>query len=376
MRRILTLAATAALCAQVIAQDEKPQGYQFTTVDSIAITSIKDQAQSGTCWSFSTIGFFESELIRLGKGEHDLAEMFVVHKTMEDRAQAAVRLHGDIEFAQGGSFYDVLYCWKNYGMVPQEVMPGIMYKSDRINHNELTAVATAYVNALAKGSLKKLSDVWQKGFSGIYDAYIGECPEKFTYNGKEYTPQSYAASLGLNMDDYVSLTSFTHHPFYEKFIIEIQDNWRWAQSYNLPLDEFMEVMHNAIKNGYTFAWGADVSEPGFTRDKTALCVIPVDEDKDKNYLKEPGEEKVITQEMRQEGYDNWETTDDHGMQIFGIAKDRNGKEYFMVKNSWNTTAGNNGIWYASDAYVALKTINIMVHKDAIPKDIKKKLGIK
>ena len=376
MRRILTLAATAALCAQVIAQDEKPQGYQFTTVDSIAITSIKDQAQSGTCWSFSTIGFFESELIRLGKGEHDLAEMFVVHKTMEDRAQAAVRLHGDIEFAQGGSFYDVLYCWKNYGMVPQEVMPGIMYKSDRINHNELTAVATAYVNALAKGSLKKLSDVWQKGFSGIYDAYIGECPEKFTYNGKEYTPQSYAASLGLNMDDYVALTSFTHHPFYEKFIIEIQDNWRWAQSYNLPLDEFMEVMHNAIKNGYTFAWGADVSEPGFTRDKTALCVIPVDEDKDKNYLKEPGEEKVITQEMRQEGYDNWETTDDHGMQIFGIAKDRNGKEYFMVKNSWNTTAGNNGIWYASDAYVALKTINIMVHKDAIPKDIKKKLGIK
>ena len=376
MRRILTLAATAALCAQVIAQDEKPQGYQFTTVDSIAITSIKDQAQSGTCWSFSTIGFFESELIRLGKGEHDLAEMFVVHKTMEDRAQAAVRLHGDIEFAQGGSFYDVLYCWKNYGMVPQEVMPGIMYKSDRINHNELTAVATAYVNALAKGSLKKLSDVWQKGFSGVYDAYIGECPEKFTYNGKEYTPQSYAASLGLNMDDYVSLTSFTHHPFYEKFIIEIQDNWRWAQSYNLPLDEFMEVMHNAIKNGYTFAWGADVSEPGFTRDKTALCVIPVDEDKDKNYLKEPGEEKVITQEMRQEGYDNWETTDDHGMQIFGIAKDRNGKEYFMVKNSWNTTAGNNGIWYASDAYVALKTINIMVHKDAIPKDIKKKLGIK
>ena len=376
MRRILTLAATAALCAQVIAQDEKPQGYQFTTVDSIAITSIKDQAQSGTCWSFSTIGFFESELIRLGKGKHDLAEMFVVHKTMEDRAQAAVRLHGDIEFAQGGSFYDVLYCWKNYGMVPQEVMPGIMYKSDRINHNELTAVATAYVNALAKGSLKKLSDVWQKGFSGIYDAYIGECPEKFTYNGKEYTPQSYAASLGLNMDDYVSLTSFTHHPFYEKFIIEIQDNWRWAQSYNLPLDEFMEVMHNAIKNGYTFAWGADVSEPGFTRDKTALCVIPVDEDKDKNYLKEPGEEKVITQEMRQEGYDNWETTDDHGMQIFGIAKDRNGKEYFMVKNSWNTTAGNNGIWYASDAYVALKTINIMVHKDAIPKDIKKKLGIK
>ena len=371
----LILACTAVY-AQETEQPAKPRGYVFTTVDSLAITSVKDQAQSGTCWSFSSIGFFESELLRTGKGEHDLAEMFVVHKTMEDRAKAAVRLHGDIEFAQGGSFYDVVYCWKNYGMVPQEVMPGIMYKSDRINHTELTAVAKAYVDALAKSNLKKLTDVWQKGFSGIYDAYIGECPEKFTYNGKEYTPLSYAQSLGLNMDDYVSLTSFTHHPFYEQFIIEIQDNWRWGQSYNLPLDEFMAVMHNAIKNGYTFAWGADVSETGFLRSKPAICVIPTDDDKENKILREPGQEKEITQEMRQEGYDNWETTDDHGMQIFGIAKDQNGKEYFMVKNSWNTTAGNNGIWYASDSYVALKTINILVHKDALPKDIRKKLGIK
>ena len=375
MKKIFIITLSAILCAGVTAQNEK-KGYVFTTVDSLGITSVKDQANSGTCWSFSSIGFFESELLRLGKGEHDLAEMFVVHKTMEDRAKAAVRLHGDIEFAQGGSFYDVVYCWKNYGMVPQEVMPGIMYKSDRINHTELTAVAKAYVDALAKGNLKKLSDVWQKGFSGIYDAYIGECPEKFTYNGKEYTPQSYAQSLGLNMDDYVSLTSYTHHPFYEQFVIEIQDNWRWGLSYNLPLDEFMAVMHNAIKTGYTFAWGADVSETGFLRSKPAVCVIPSEEDKENKILREPGEEMTITQEMRQEAYDNWETTDDHGMQIFGIAKDQNGKEYFMVKNSWNTTAGNNGIWYASDAYVAYKTMNILVHKDALPMDIKKKLGIK
>ena len=375
MKKIFIITLSAILCAGVTAQNEK-KGYVFTTVDSLGITSVKDQANSGTCWSFSSIGFFESELLRLGKGEHDLAEMFVVHKTMEDRAKAAVRLHGDIEFAQGGSFYDVVYCWKNYGMVPQEVMPGIMYKSDRINHTELTAVAKAYVDALAKGNLKKLSDVWQKGFSGIYDAYIGECPENFTYNGKEYTPQSYAQSLGLNMDDYVSSTSYTHHPFYEQFVIEIQDNWRWGLSYNLPLDEFMAVMHNAIKTGYTFAWGADVSETGFLRSKPAVCVIPSEEDKENKILREPGEEMTITQEMRQEAYDNWETTDDHGMQIFGIAKDQNGKEYFMVKNSWNTTAGNNGIWYASDAYVAYKTMNILVHKDALPKDIKKKLGIK
>ena len=377
MRKIFITATLALVCAGISAQDSRaPQRYEFTTVDSLAITSVKDQANSGTCWSFSSIGFFESEMIRLGKGEHDLAEMFVVHKTMEDRAQAAVRLHGDISFAQGGSFYDVLYCWKNYGMVPQEVMPGIMYKSDRINHTELTAVATAYVNALAKGNLKKLSDVWQKGFSGIYDAYIGECPEKFTYNGKEYTPKSYAESLGLNMDDYVSLTSYTHHPFYEQFAIEIPDNWRWALSYNLPLDEFMQVMRNAIKTGYTFAWGADVSETGFQRGTNAVCVIPAEGEEGSKTLYQPGPEMEITQELRQEAYDNWETTDDHGMQIFGIAKDQNGKEYFMVKNSWNTTAGRNGIWYASEAYVAYKTMNILIHKDAIPKDIKKKLGIK
>ena len=376
MRRILTLAAVSTLFVSAFAQNGKPEGFVFTTVDSIPVTSVKDQAQSGTCWSFSSLSFFESELIRKGKGKLDLAEMFVVHKTMEDRAQAAVRLHGDIEFAQGGSFYDVVYCWKNYGIVPQEIMPGMLYKSERINHTELTAVATAYVDALAKSSLKKLSNVWQKGFSGIYDAYIGECPEKFTYNGKEYTPKSYAESLGLNMDDYISLTSYTHHPFYEQFILEIQDNWRWGLSYNLPLDEFMEVMHNAIKNGYTFAWGADVSETGFRRDTTGVCVIPQDDKLAAAKIEPSTPEKEITQEMRQEAYDNWETTDDHGMHIFGIAKDQNGKEYFMVKNSWNTTNGRKGIWFASDAYVAYKTMNILVHKDAIPKDIKKKLGIK
>lgn len=375
MKKIFIIALSALVCAGVTAQDGK-KGYVFTTVDSLAITPVKDQANSGTCWSFSSIGFFESELLRLGKGEHDLAEMFVVHKTMEDRAKAAVRLHGDIEFAQGGSFYDVVYCWKNYGMVPQEVMPGIMYKSDRINHTELTAVAKAYVDALAKGNLKKLSDVWQKGFSGIYDAYIGECPEKFTYNGKEYTPQSYAESLGLNMDDYVSLTSYTHHPFYEQFVIEIQDNWRWGLSYNLPLDEFMAVMHNAIKTGYTFAWGADVSETGFLRSKPAVCVIPSEEDKENKILREPGEEMTITQEMRQEAYDNWETTDDHGMQIFGIAKDQNGKEYYMMKNSWGKYGKYKGFAYISKPYAAYKTINIVVNKKAVPKHIAKAIGLK
>jgi len=379
MRKSLVLALIAMVSVPAFAQGEKKEDktekYQFTTVDSVAITPVKNQNQSGTCWSFSTIGFFESELIRTGKGEHNLSEMYVVHKTMEDRAKASVRMHGDISFAPGGSFEDVVYCWKNYGMVPEDVMPGILYGAEKHDHSELSKVAGAYVEAVAKGTAKKLSPVWADGLSGIYDAYLGECPEKFEYQGKEYTPKSYAESLGLDMNDYVSLTSFSHHPFYETFIIEVPDNWRWAASYNLPLDEFMQVMKNSIRQGYSFAWGADVSETGFSR-KEGVCVVPENPDDTEKAVVSPMPEKEITQDMRQLAYDNWETTDDHGMMIFGLAKDQNGKEYFMVKNSWDTDRGRGGIWYASEAFVAYKTMNILINKEAIPKDIRKKLGIK
>lgn len=369
--------AALLMCGTALfGQESAADKYVFTTVDSVGITPVKDQNQTGTCWSFSSIGLLESELIRLGKGEFDLSEMFVVHKTMEDRATAAVRTHGDVSYAPGGSFYDVIYCYKHYGMVPNDVMPGIKYDSDNHNHNELASVAGAYVGAIAKSNSKRLTNVWHDGLSAIYDTYLGECPETFTVNGKEYTPRTYADEvLGLNMDDYISLTSFTHHPFYETFIIEVPDNWRWAESYNLPLEELMEVMKYSIKNGYSFAWASDVSEKGFARGE-GVAVVPEDDTKLSEALKKPMAEKSITQEMRQIAYDNWETTDDHGMQIFGIAKDQNGKEYFMVKNSWNTDSGRNGMWYASDAFVAYKTINIVLHKDGIPKAIRKKLGIK
>ena len=368
-------------------------GFVFTTVKENLITSIKNQNQSGTCWCFSTLSFFESELLRMGKGEHDLCEMFVVHKTMEDRAAQTVRTHGDVSFAQGGSFYDVIYCMQNYGIVPQEAMPepGTLYGDTLPNHNEVDLVATAFVDALATSKLKKLSPVWKQAFSGIYDAYLGKCPEKFTYKGKEYTPQSYMQSLGLNMDDYVSLTSYTHHPFYTQFPLEIQDNWRHGMSYNLPLDEFMEVFDNAINTGYTIAWGSDVSESGFTRD--GVAVMPDDEKvqelsgsdmahwlklkpEEKKLNTKPQPQKWCTQAERQLAYDNYETTDDHGMQIYGIAKDQEGNEYYMVKNSWRTNSKYNGIWYASKAFVRYKTMNIVVHKDALPKAIKAKLGIK
>jgi aminopeptidase C len=396
MKKILTVAALSLCCLSIAAQesDKKEEGFVFTTVKEAPITSVKNQNRSSTCWAFSSLGFLESELLRQGKGEFDLSEMFVVHKTMEDRAVNYVRLHGSSSFAPGGSFYDIVYCYRNYGMVPQEAMPGIMYGDSLPVHNELDAVAGAYVNAIAKGRFSKLSPVWKNGLIGIYDAYLGQCPTEFTYKGKSYTPRTFADNaLGLNMDDYVSLTSYTHHPFYTQFPIEIEDNWRLGNSYNLPLNEFMAVMENAVNNGYTFAWGSDVSEEGFTRD--GIAVVPDAEkgaelagsdmahwlgmsaaDKRKELTNKPMPEKEITQEMRQEAYDNWQTTDDHGMLIYGLAKDQTGKEYFMVKNSWGTKSKYKGTWYASKAFVAYKTMNILVHKNAIPKEIAKKLGIK
>ncbi len=384
--------ALAMLGTSAVAQEE---GFVFTTVKSNPITSVKNQNRSGTCWAYSSLGFFESELLRMGKGEYNLCEMYLAHKTYEDRARASVRLHGDISFSQGGSFYDAVYCMRNYGMMPEEAMPlpGTLYGDTLANFNEFFSVAESMVNGIAKGEQQKLSPAWFKGVNAIFDTYLGEVPEEFTYNGKKYTPQSYMESLGLNMDDYVGLTSFSHHPFYEQFVIEVQDNWRWGLNYNLPIDELMEVMDNAVREGYTFAWGADVSEIGFTRD--GIAVVPDAEkaadlsgsdmarwtgmtknDKKRELTSKPLPEIEVTQEMRQEAYDNWETTDDHGMQIYGIAKDQNGKEYFMVKNSWGKTGNYEGIWYASKTFVKYKTMNILVHKDAIPKEIRKKLGIK
>lgn len=393
MKNIVLIATLGLLSLNTVAQEpKKEEGFVFSTVKENPITSIKNQNRSSTCWSFSSLAFLESELLRQGKGEYDLSEMFVVHHTMADRAERYVRLHGDNSFSPGGSFYDVVYCMNNYGLVPQEAMNGIMYGDTLPVHNELDAVAEAYVNAIAKGKLTKLTPVWMNGLNAIYDTYLGKCPEKFSYKGKEYTPHTFAKSLGLNADDYVSLTSYTHHPFYKKFAIEIQDNWRNAESWNLPIDEFMTVIENAVNNGYTVAWGSDVSEDGFTRD--GIAVVPqmnrtdltgsdmarwtglTMADKRKELTSKPMPEMDITQEMRQKAFNNWETTDDHGMLIYGMAKDQNGKEYYMVKNSWGTNNKYKGTWYASKAFVKYKTMNILVHKDALPKEIAKKLGFK
>ena len=393
----------AAMCSLSLAAQEpakidstvKDSGFVFTTVDSVAITSIKDQHRSGTCWSFSTIGFIESELLRMGKGVYDLSEMFVVSKTMMDRAEYCVRMYGDAKWAAGGSAYDVIYCMKNYGLVPQSAMVGMRYgitPADTLPvHGELVAVARGFLNGLY--AQKTLTPVWKEAFQAIYDTYLGKCPETFEYEGKTYTPQSFVQSLGLNADDYVSITSYTHHPFYTRFALEVPDNWRMDQMYNVPMEDMMRIIDNAIANGYTMAWGADVSENGFTR--KGIGVVPDEDngadltgsdmakwlnmstDKKKEKLTEkPLPEKTITQEMRQIAFDTWGTTDDHGLQIFGTAKDQNGKKYYMVKNSWGAVKSNyKGIWYISEAFMQYKTNDILVHKNAIPKDIRKKLGL-
>ena len=393
MNKIFMTAALACLVSGTAIAQEKENSVEYTVVKENKITSIKDQNQSGTCWAYSALGFFEAELLRMGKGEHDLCESFLVYNTYMDRADKAVRTHGDASFSQGGSFYDAIYCLENYGMVPQTAMPapGELYGDSLFNFNQLDAVASAYVQAIAKGKQKKITLTWKSDLSNIYKNYFGELPKEFRHNGKTYTPQSYVKSLGLNPADYVSLTSYTHHPFHSKFILEIQDNWRWAESYNLPLDEFMEVMDHGVRNGYCFAWGSDVSEKGFdarkgvatvpangkTNDKTGSDAARWTGDNFKGgaVINTGNDEMTITQELRQNGYDNWETTDDHGMVVYGIAKDQNGKEFFMVKNSWGEYGPYKGMFYASKAFVAYKTMNIVIHKDALPKHIAKKLGL-
>ena len=371
----------------------------FTTVIANPVTPIKNQNNSGTCWSYSALAFLESEVIKKDpkKKDIDLCESFLVSKTYTDRADRNVRTHGDASFSQGGSFYDAIFCMDRYGLIPEGLMPYPMtlYGDSLFNFTAFFPPMEAYIHAISKSDAKKINPIWKKNVQSMLDGYFGECPTEFTYKGVKYTPKSFVKDyLKLDPNDYVSLTSYTHHPFYSSFILEIQDNWRWASSYNLPLDEFMRVMDEAVKNGWTFAWGADVSEDGFSR-RTGKnrCVATVPDTKasagvGSDQSRWTGEkagakisqadaagEKVITQEMRQEGYDNWTTTDDHGMQIYGIAKDQTGKEYFMMKNSWGEYGPYKGFWYVSKPYVAYKTMNIVINKNAIPKDIRKKLGI-
>ncbi|MBR4389419.1 MAG: aminopeptidase [Prevotella sp.] len=393
MKRIMTMAMGLVLAIGAFAQDNKPV---FTTVKEMPITSIKDQNRSGTCWAYSTLSFFESEILKKTGKTYDLCEMFIANKDYMERAILTVRMHGDSQFSQGGSAEDVLDIIKAYGICPENAMPlpGTPQGDSLANFNEFFSVMEPYVDAVAKNKAKKISNQWREGLQGILDAYLGKCPETFTYEGKTYTPQSFAASLGLDWNDYVSITSYTHHPFYTQFAVEVQDNWRWGLSYNVPMDEMMRIIDYALENGYTVAWGGDVSEEGFTRKGLGIAydtkaVQSLTGSDAAKWLRLSSSQKtekfdslgvnapeiVPTQEKRQERFDNWELTDDHGMHIYGIAKDQNGKEYYMVKNSWGEYGDYKGTWYMTKAFVAHNTMDFLINKNAIPKDIRKKLGI-
>ena len=399
MKKVLSLALISLMAVGAQAQEAEKKASNkpvFTTIKENPITSIKDQNRSGTCWDYSTISFFEAEILKATGKTYDLCESFVANKTYMERATQVVRFHGDCQFSQGGSAEDVLATMKKHGIVPEGTMPfpGSLYGDSLNNFNEFFSLMEPYVAAIAKSSAKKISGQWKFGLQGILDAYLGKCPEEFTYEGKKYTPQTFVKSLGINLDDYVSITSYTHHPFYSAFAVEVQDNWRFPLSYNLPMDEMMKVIDNAIEKGYTVAWGGDVSEDGFTRQGLAYAIdtkkteslqgsdmakwLKMTAAKKKNLIDSLGcnvPEITPTQELRQERFDNWELTDDHGMLIYGVAKDQNGKEYYMVKNSWGETGEYKGIWYMTKTFIAANTMDFLVNKNAIPKDIRKKLGI-
>lgn len=395
------MALLAVVALNVNAEEKKAEKSNankpvFTVIKENKITSIKNQSRSGTCWDYSTLSFLEAEILKKTGKTYDLCEAFVANKTYFDRAVQVVRMHGDCQFAQGGSAYDPIYCLKHYGICPEDAMPlpGTLYGDSLNNFNEFFDVMTPYVLSVAKSKTDKLSSQWKVALHGIIDAYLGKCPEKFTYQGKSYTPMSFAQSLEINPDDYESFTSYTHHPFWTAFAVEVQDNWRNPLSWNLPLDDMMRIIDNAVMNGYTIAWGGDVSEPGFTRDGLAYSIdakkaqslsgsdmahwLKLTKTEKKNVLDSLGckvPEVTPTQKLRQERFDNWELTDDHGMLIYGIAKDQNGKEYYMVKNSWGETGDYKGIWYMTKNYIANNTMDFIVNKNAVPKDIRKKLGI-
>ncbi|MFP4621732.1 MAG: aminopeptidase C [Bacteroidales bacterium] len=378
-------------------QDDKDKnGYEFTMIKELDATSVKNQNKSGTCWSFSGISLLESEMMRKGKEPADLSEMYVVRQTYSEKAEKYVRFHGNLNFSPGGAFHDVTNMMEQYGIVPDSVYAGLEYGTEKHNHGEMDAVLKGYVDQVIENKNGELTPVWHEGFVDLLKTYLGEKPETFTYEGKEYTPESFARDfVGLDPDNYVELSSYTHHPFYSRFILEVPDNWSYDRVYNLPLDDLMEVMYNAIEGGYTIAWAADVSDKGFSWNN-GLAIVPdkdtedmtdtersrweelTEQEKQQSLYNfdEPGKEKEITQEMRQKDFNNYNTTDDHGMHITGLAEDQHGTKYFYVKNSWSDENHiYDGYMYASDAYVRYKTMDIMVHKDAIPEDIAEKLGL-
>jgi bleomycin hydrolase len=364
-------------------QDTDKKGYEFTTQVDLSVLPVKNQASSGTCWSYATTSFIESEMARIGKNPVDLSEMFTARMVYHDKAIRYVRLEGNLNFAQGGALPDVLYVLKKYGAMPYTEYRGLEYGEDVNRHSELENVLKGMLDAIIKNPNGRLSTAWLPAFNSVLDAYFGAIPEEFEFEGKKYTPRSFTEKVvGINPDDYVQITSFLHAPFYEEMFIEVPDNWSWGTSYNMPLDELMENVDNALDNGFTLSWATDVSEKGFSA-RNGLAIVPaipyakMTPDQRREMFEHPVEELQITPEMRQAAFDNFETTDDHGMHIVGRVVDQNGTSYYVVKNSWGEIPNpyKDGYIFCSETFLRYKTISFVVHKDALTKKTRKRLGL-
>ncbi len=360
--------------------DNSKSGFTFTEVINLANTSIKDQGSSGTCWSYSGNSFLESEMIRMGKKPVEISQIYTARNTYLDKARTYVRLHGGLSLGEGGQFHDVLNSFRKYGTMPQSAYTGLHYGSTRNNFGEMTSMLDAMLGSIVKG--KALTPNWEKAYTAAMDSYLGEVPEKFDYNGKSYTPRTFADQvIGINPDDYVGIASVTDHPYYSQFVLLIPDNWSFDRFYNVKMNDLTDIIDNALQKGYTVAWATDVSEKGFSW-KNGVAYVPekpfeqMSEQEKANMFVGPKPEMKITPEERQKAFDNWQTTDDHGMHIVGLVKDQNGKEYYIVKNSWGTSNDYKGYLYASKEFVRYKTTSLLLHKDGLTKDLKSKINIK
>lgn len=368
MKNLKWAALAIALCASTFAYSQDEKVYEFTVVKEIDATETKDQCRTGTCWSFATISFLESEALRLGNGRHDFSEMFNVRVTYPLKAEKYVRYHGKYQFGPGSLCHDVINAVAEHGIVPESVYTGLNYGLEKHNHAELDAVLEGMVEAVVENKGRGLTNKWREAVEAILDVYLGEIPETFEYNGKAYTPEEFRNAMGINAEDYLSFTSFTHHPFYQSFVLEVPDNFSQEPFNNIPLDDLVSIVDNAIEKGFTVAWDADVSERGFSF-KNGIAIAPGEDVTRDQLFSEVVDELTVTQMLRQEQFDNYKTTDDHLMHITGMALDQSGKEYYIVKNSWGEDNPYGGIQYVSKAYFMLKTVGILVHEDAVPSDV-------
>jgi len=343
--------------------------YEFKIEKKVNCTSIKNQARTGTCWSFSTTSFLESELIRMGMDDINLSEMFIVRNIYQDKAHNYVMRQGKANFSQGSLAHDLIRMAEKKGLMTEQAYSGLMENETRYDHSEMEKGLKGFLDGIRKS--KVLSTKWKTAFNCILDSYMGPAPQQFDYEGKSYTPESFVEFTKLKMDDYISITSFTHHPFYKKFILEIPDNYSNGSFYNVPLDEMMSIIDYALLAGYSISWDGDVSEKGFSA-KNGVAVLPVD-NKREDLFTLPGAETKVTQDNRQENFENYRTTDDHLMHIVGIALDQAGTKYYITKNSWGEISDYKGFLYMSESYMRMKTMSVMIHKDALPRISSKKL---